>query len=398
MGGEKIPRTAQFFGRGRSLLVVSPWLIFLVAINLRAPITSVGPLLGQIGESFGLGESALGFLGAAPLLAFAIFSPLASRLAAKFGIERTILGALAIIVLGILVRSYTGLGGLLIGTVIIGLGIATGNVLVPAVVKRDYSGSVALATAIYTSCMTVTASVASGVAVPIANHIEWRGSLALWALPAMLVIILWLPRALRAQVPRAAASPEKPKLPLHKSRDAWMLTLFMGLQSTSFYIMVTWLPTIAVDGGASETQSGTYLLGYQLVGLFSGFVVPIFMKTPSSQVKVTVGVSVPIVICIAGILLFPQLILLWALIGGIGSGAALVVALSLISLRGQTPEETAQLSGMAQSLGYLMASGGPIAAGFLAEMTGTWSAPLIALAILCLLQVAIAVPAGRPSK
>lgn len=175
-----------------------------------------------------------------------------------------------------------------------------------------------------------------------------------------------------------------------------MVTLFMGLQSTSFYIMITGLPAITSSTGVNEVQAGMYLSVYQIAGLFSGLAVPYFMKNPDSQVGATVGVSIPIVICLAGMSLAPNLTLLRVAIGGIGSGAAFVVALSLISLRGRTPEETAQLSGMAQSVGYFLAAMGPIAAGDLAETTGSWSAPLISLIVLCLIQVAIAVPAGRP--
>lgn len=395
MREQKNPEIRGMATRSKLFAVAATCSVFLVAMMLRPPITSVGPLLGQIGDSFGLGESALGTLGAAPLLAFAIFSPLAPRLVTRFGIERTILAALAIIAVGIVVRSYTGLAGLIIGMTVVGLGVAIGNVLVPALVKRDFSQHTTVATAIYTSCMTVAASIASGIAVPVAGQLGWQNSLAVWALPTVIVMLLWVPRVRHAGRRQVGADKTRPRLQL-RSREAWLVTIFMGLQSTSFYIMITWLPTIAVESGASETQSGFYLFLFQVVGLVSGLAVPYFMRKPHSQVGATVGVSVPLIVCVAGVVICPELMPLWVVIGGVGSGAAFVVALSLISLRGSSPEETARLSGMAQSLGYLMAAIGPIAAGALAETTGAWTAPLIGLGVLCLLQLVVAVPAGRP--
>ena len=279
-----------------SISAVLPFLFFLVAVNLRPPITSVGPLLEQVGNAFSLGESALGFLGSAPLLAFAVFSPLAPRLGTFFGIERAVFGALMTVTLGILIRSYAGLPGLIAGTALIGFGVAVCNVLVPALVKQDFSDHVTLATAIYTSSMTVVASVASATAVPIAGWLDWRASLALWALPAALTSVLWLPR-IWYNTPRPTPSRGNgTTLPVHRSRDAWMVTLFMGLQSTSFYTMITWLPTIVTSTGASASNAGIYLSIYQFAGLLSGFAVPYLMEDPDNQVKTTVGASLPIVV------------------------------------------------------------------------------------------------------
>jgi CP family cyanate transporter-like MFS transporter len=169
----------------------------------------------------------------------------------------------------------------------------------------------------------------------------------------------------------------------------------MGLQSTAFYILITWLPTIETTAGISPAQAGAHLFVFQIVGIASGLAIPLLMRRPDSQVGAAISASVPILVGVLGWLLAPGLSVLWAVIAGLGSGASLVVALSLISLRGRTHHETTQLSGMAQSVGYLLAAAGPFVAGFLAQHTETWQSALILLIVLAVAQTAIAIPAGR---
>lgn len=374
-------------------------LIFLVPLNLRPALTSVGPLLPQIGEDLRVNEGMQGLLGALPLLAFALVSPLVQHPARRFGMERCLLAALVVLAAGVLIRSYTGSVGLWAGTMIVGCAIAVGNVLVPTIVKRDYAGHVSLATGVYSACITIAASVASAVAVPLANSAGWRGSLAFWAIPALVVAVLWIPRA-RAGGPKQTTSTTigHPIASVWRQRTAWLVTAFMGLQSTTFYVMVTWLPTIETSTGISPEQAGVHLFLYQIVGVAAGLAIPRLMRRPGSQTAATVTASVPMVIGVTGLLLAPALGAVWAVIAGLGTGASLVVALSLISLRGRSHHETTQLSGMAQSLGYLLAAIGPIVTGYLAEHTGTWRGSLALIGALALVQVIVAVSAGRDRR
>ncbi|MDT0158769.1 MFS transporter [Microbacterium sp. ARD32] len=176
------------------------------------------------------------------------------------------------------------------------------------------------------------------------------------------------------------------------------MTAFMGLQSTTFYVMVTWLPTIETSTGISPEQAGVHLFLYQIVGVAAGLAIPRLMRRPGSQTAATVTASVPMVIGVTGLLLAPALGAVWAVIAGLGTGASLVVALSLISLRGRSHHETTQLSGMAQSLGYLLAAIGLIVTGYLAEHTGTWRGSLALIGALALVQVIVAVSAGRDRR
>ena len=292
------------------------------------------------------------------------------------------------------VRSFTNDAGLWIGTVVLGSAIAVGNVLVPTVVKRDYRDHVSGATGVYSACITVSSSVASGLAVPLASGIGWRGALAIWAVPAMLVALLWVPRAKASVPPRPVTVTAEPVVSVWKQPTAWLVTAFMGLQSTTFYVMVTWLPTIEVTAGGSAEQAGFHLFLFQLVGVAGGLAIPQLMRRRDDQVVAAIIASVPMVIGIAGLLVLPGLSTWWAVIAGLGSGASLVVALTLISLRGRGQHETTQLSGMAQSLGYLLAAAGPVVAGFLAEFTGNWHASLIVIGLLAAGQVVVAVFVG----
>ncbi|MEV4274575.1 MFS transporter [Actinoplanes xinjiangensis] len=367
--------------------------VFLVALCLRPAITAVGPLLPQISADVGLGEAAQGLLGALPLLAFAFVSPQVHRLSGRFGMERAVLLALLVLAAGSVARSYTGTAGLWAGTAVIGCAIAVGNVLVPAIVKRDYAANVSRATGFYTAFITVAASTASAVAVPVADAVDWRLSLALWAIPTLVVAAVWAPRA--KPEPVADVSVPGAGAPVWRQPRAWLITAFMGLQSTCFYVLVTWLPTIEISHGVSERTAGLHLFLFQGMGIVGGLAVPLLLRDPATRALGAIAASLPVVVAMGGLLAAPGPVVLWAAIAGLGQGASLVAALTLISLGGRTASETTRLSGMAQSLGYLLAAAGPVAAGVLAERTGAWEATLVMIIGLGVLQTAAGAAAGR---
>jgi CP family cyanate transporter-like MFS transporter len=313
----------------------------------------------------------------------------------RIGPERAILAALLLLAVGCATRSYAGPAGLWVGTAAIGSGIAVGNVLLPAIARRDFAGSVPRATGFYSACMATAASTASGVAVPIAAVSDWRAALALWALPAVAVSVAWLPRAL----PRPVIEPEpdhgRARSPVGRRPTAWLVTAFMGLQSTCFYVLVTWLPTIERAAAVPAPVAGFHLFLFQVAGIAGGLSIPVLLRLGRDQRAGAVAASVPMLVATVGLLIAPSLVLVWALVAGLGQGASLVVALSLISLRGRSHLDTTRLSGMAQSLGYLLAATGPIAAGTLAERTGGWSASLALVAVLAAAQVVVGGLVGR---
>ncbi|MGJ3509842.1 CynX/NimT family MFS transporter [Enemella sp. A6] len=377
---------------------VTTALIFAVAFNLRPAMTAVGSVLPQLGADLQLSEGVQGTLGAVPLVALALISPLVHHPARRFGVERALMAALIGIVLGVLLRSYGGGLGLWAGTAVLGCAVAVGNVLVPTVLKRDYAGKVARATGIYSACMTIGAAIASVIAVPMSEVVGWRGALAFWAIPAALVALLWLPRT------RAAARPvEEPEpvsgrpVSVWRQPTAWLVTAFMGLQSTHFFVVATWLPTIGLAIGRTPQESGVLLFVFQLAALVGVFTAPRLVRG-TNVLPAALAASIPMLIGLVGLIALPQLALGWVLIAGAGSGASLVAGLTLISLRGRDQQETTQLSGMAQSIGYLLAAVGPIGAGFMAEWTGGWTASLGMLTAMATVQLIVAFAVGKDRR
>ena len=374
-------------------------LIFLITLNLRPAITAVGPLIGDIGAAAALNNSMLGLLGALPLIAFALISPLVHHPAGRWGMERTILISMFVLAAGLIVRSYTGFAGLWIGTAIIGCSIAVGNVLVPAIVKRDYANHISLATGIYSAVMSVGAGVAAGLAVPIADRKGLEFALAIWAAPVVLVAILWIARTRTIiAVAEDTIINEHIEASIWKNPTAWLVTAFFAVQSMMFYISITWLPTIEISNGLSARQAGLNLFIFQMVAIVSSLAVPRIMRRPENLLVAGLSSSAAWLIGFIGLLVLPQYGTPWVVIAGLGSGASLVVALALISFRGRNPHETTQLSGMAQSLGYLFAASGPIVCGVLSQQTGSWDSALILMITLGFLLTFVAIVAGKDRR
>jgi MFS transporter, CP family, cyanate transporter len=385
---QALSQKPEHAGGARELVAV-----LLVAACLRSAITAVGPLLGRIGLDTGLSDTALGLLSALPLLAFALVSPIVKRPAQRLGTERFIGLALLGIAIGVAVRSLPNVALLWVGTAVLGAGIALGNVLLPPVVRRDYAARAAMVVGSYSAVMGSMAAIASGIALPVAVALNgsWRWSLAIWLVPAFAASIIWLarrpapaPRAATPSVATAASAAAAPaageRRPVWRTAAAWRLTIYMGLQSTSFYVFVAWLPSILADHGISRTVGGWYLFGYQVIGILSGLTVPLVLRRLHRHFAAA-AVTVPMIIGTLGLALLPAAAPVWVALVGIGSGASLVMVLSLFSMDADDPAHAAALSGMAQSLGYLLAAAGPVAAGALRDATGSWTPALIGLVI-----------------
>ncbi len=366
--------------------------VFLVAACLRPAITAVGPLLDLIGTDTGLSNTLLGLLSSLPLLAFAAVSPLVQAPARRFGAERLIVWALAGLSFGIVVRSLPTLATLWLGTLVLGAAIAVGNVLLPAVVRRDHAVRAALVIGWYSAVLGTAAAIASGLALPIASAIGdgWRWALVVWAAPAAAAATIWWRRSRRAPRPQSPApgtvtDDPAPRPSVWRSAMAWRCTAYMGLQSTSFYVLVSWLPAIMTARHQSHAAAGWYLFAYQVVGIGAGLAAPLVLHRLDRDVTAALG-CLPMIAACVGLIVAPQLPAVWVTLAGISSGSALVIALSLFSLNADSPAHAAQLSGMGQSLGYLLAAGGPVAAGWLRDTTGSWSPALVGVAVLAALQ------------
>jgi MFS transporter, CP family, cyanate transporter len=362
--------------------------VLVAAVCMRPALTAVGPVLGLIGADTGLSNTMLGLLSALPLLAFAAVSPIVHGPVRRIGIERTVAWALAALAAGSAFRALPGRPELWIGTAVAGAGIAVCNVLIPVVIRRDHPARVPLMTALYSATMGTAAALASGVSQPL-SHLpgSWRLSLGIWAVPAAVAAVVWLLRRSRA-TPEPEPDLEDPT-PVWRSVGAWRLTAVMGLQSTTFYIMVAWLPSIATSHGASDALGGWYLFAYQAIGILAGLGLPAVLHRAGTP-RAGILVSAPLVVACLGIITLPAALPAWVLLAGISSGSALVYALTRISLAAHTSAHATRLSGMAQSIGYLVAASGPVVVGWLRDSTGSWTPALAFVAALATVQATAA--------
>jgi CP family cyanate transporter-like MFS transporter len=368
--------------------------ILLVTLNMRGAITCVGPLLRTIQAQFGLSGTAAGLLTSLPLFAFGLLSPYAAPLARRLGMEQAIFLSMLLLLAGIGIRYLDGSAFLYLGTACIGAGIAFNNVLLPGLLRRDFPGQLALVTALFTMVLVTCGGLGSGIAIPLADWDGWRLSLVSWALPAVLGVLVWAPQLRQHSRPQAATG-ARPRL--WNRGLAWQVSLFMACQSTAFYVMIGWFPSMMNDlSGISAARSGAILFIYQLFVLGSVMLTPLFMQRMRDQRLIGVVLSTLILAGFCGLLFDTPHALGWMIVMGLGAGGSLVLAITLFSLRVATVAQSVALSGMAQAIGYTMAAVTPIVVGLLHDLTGHWTVPLVLMISLAVVQVSMAFLAGRP--
>jgi MFS transporter, CP family, cyanate transporter len=350
--------------------------ILLIAANLRALIAAIGPALPMIAADTGLSPAAQGVLVALPVAAFAVFSPMTAAVAARHGTERTILFALLVLAAGAVLRSLPALGpaSLFVGTVAIGGAIAIGNVLLPVFTHRAFSARVSNVTGHYIAVQSVAAALASMSTVPLALWFgSWRLAIGLWGVFVVAALVTWRPRLVVVPPPAAReagmsrAAPERPSM--WRSGLAWQVATYFGLQSSAFYILMSWLPSVEQDIGVSAEAAGAHLAIFLLVGIAATPVVPVFLRG-QDQRAVAMSAPLGVIIAMAGLVLAPALVVLWAGLAGFALSAAMVTSLSLISLRAGRADLTGRLSSMVQGMAYTMVAAALLAAGVVRELAG----------------------------
>ncbi|BAJ32828.1 MULTISPECIES: MFS transporter [Kitasatospora] len=378
---------------GQALLV---WGLLVAAANLRASLTGVGPLLDRLKDDLGLSSGTLGLLNTLPLLAFAALSPMVPRLAVRWGSERLLGGALVVLTLGIAVRWLPSVVGLFAGTVLIGAGIAAGNVLLPSLIKRDFPTKVGMLTSAYATVMGGVAAIASGVAVPISDSAPggWSTALGCWVVLAVVAVLLWIPQMRTAPAAPPSAARGQHRLPWG-SGLAWAVTAFMGLQSFGFYVIVTWMPQVFQDSGVSAAEAGWLLFLFQVVAVGTSLAVPGALRWARDQRALATVCSAVLFLGYLGLVVAPDLALLWCVVLGLGGGACLVLALAFLGMRAQDAAGAGALSAMAQSVGYLLAAVGPVLFGLLHTDGAGWRGPLALMCVVAAAQIAVSLVAGR---
>lgn len=358
------------------------WLITaiaLVSLNLRPAVVAVGPLAYAIRAGTGLNAFGVGLLTTLPVVCFGAFAPAGPRLARRLGLERAVLAALVLLVCGIAIRLLSPTAALFLGSMITGIGIAIGNVLLPAVVKRRFATRTGRVMAVYAVALNGGAALAAGLTIPLRDtlHLDWRAALAVWGVLAVAGALLWLP----ACRPNGTVSRDDDETySVWRSSLAWAAAGFIGLQSLVFYALTAWVPTLLHDAGMSDARAGLMLSLLALFGVTGALTVPVLATRLEQQRALVVLVVSALLLGLVGLLIAPaRLALLWMIILGVGQGSGISLALTLFVLRSRTVAGATQLSAMAQTVGYLVAATGPLLAGVLHDATSGWTVPLLFL-------------------
>lgn len=372
--------------------------ILLFAANLRGPFTAVGPVLDVIQKAFGIGAGAAGALITLPLLTFCLVSPFAAGLARRLGLERALFLALVLIGGGILARSVGPIGLLYAGTAVLGAGIAIGNTLLPSLLKRDFPDQIAKLTAVYALTMGLASGVGSAIVVPLTQAFDWQVSLGAFIVLPLAGALLWLPQLRRRTDPAAETAEAGKGRAIWRSPLAWQITAFFGVNSFLYYAMVSSLPSVLVAAGFAPEAAGGLHGVMQLATAFPGLVLAPLVRRMKDQRGLAAGLALLALTAILGLFLAPKLAVVWAAVFGFANGGVFILALAFVGLRTTTAPQTARLSGMTQSLGYMLSAMGPLVVGTLHDKTGAWSASLITCCLLCLVLAGLGLSAGRNAQ
>jgi CP family cyanate transporter-like MFS transporter len=371
--------------------------LLLVALNLRLVVAAVPPVLGEIRHATGLSSAGGGLLTAVPVFCFGLAALAAPRLIRRFGMGPLLGLTMAAVICGCALRLVPSLFMLFVGTAVLGVGIAVGNVLVPGLIKRDFPAQRVLMTALFSVALAGGAAVAAGLTVPLehATGIDWRIAISLWGVFAVLAVILWTPH-LRRERTRKAVGNDEPVRGLWRDPVAWFVSGFMGLQSFGFYALLSWLPTILRSHGMSAAHAGWMLSFSSLFGMLGALTAPSlerWMRHPSLLLVICVALAASGYV---GLMTAPvSATYLWCALIGLGQGAPLALALGYIVGRAPDSNHAAHLSTMAQSVGYLIASAGPFAMGALHGVSNSWTLPLAMLLVVLVPMLLTGLAASR---
>lgn len=374
--------------------------IAALGFNMRAAITSLPPIFPELSARLHLPPAGLAVLAALPVLCFAVFSPLAAPLSRRFGEERVLLAALALLAAGLLMRGADPGALLYPGTVLAGAAIAFLNVLLPSLVKRRRPEQAGWLIGTYLLCLSGGAIAGSLVAVPV---LQASGSVpaavGLWALPAVAAALVWLPQwRFRTVPPGTARSGGSAPRPVKMSRHllAWQVMGFMGLQSLTYYAALSWLPVMFRDRGVSAVNAGVLLALMNGGNVATALLMPVFAHRARDQRWLVAGTVAISAAGLAGVWFAPLgSAVAWTLLLGLGQGASLGLAIYFTAARAADPVSAASLSGFAQGAGYLVATTGPLVIGFLHTATGGWTVPVTVVLVVFGAQFAAGWPAGR---
>ncbi|CAM5259766.1 CynX/NimT family MFS transporter [Streptomyces fimicarius] len=389
----------------------APWLLRLIAVglvlaalNLRPAITSLGALLEEVREGLHMSGSVAGVLTSVPPLCFAVFGVMAPRLARRFGAGTVVCAGMAAIAAGLIIRPYIGsTAGFLAASALALMGIAVSNILMPVIVKRWFPDRVGTMTGLYSMALALGTALAAAVTVPLTGALggSWQTGLALWAVLAAVAVLPWIvlvrdrTPAPGQPGPAVANAAEAPALKITRSRTAWGLACFFGLQATAAYITMGWMPQIFRDAGVSAGTAGVLLAVTMAMGVPLAFVIPRVASRLKQQGPIVVVLGLCGLIGYGGLYLAPAAgAWAWAVLLGVAN-CAFPLALTMIGMRARSGAGVVRLSAFAQSTGYLLSIPGPLLVGVLYQHSGGWGLPIALMAGLMIPQMVAGILAGR---
>jgi CP family cyanate transporter-like MFS transporter len=379
-------------GYARWYLVLA---LFLVGINLRPALSSVAPVLAAIRNGTGLSSAGAGLLTTLPVVCFGVFAPLAPRLANRFGPERVVLCSLLLLAAAIGARVLFDIPALFFGTLVAGASIGVIMVLLPGIVKRDFSRQAATMMGVYTMALCLGAALSAGLTVPLMQlGGSWRIALACWLLPALLAAAAWWPQARRTGDRTGEA--RRNVHGLWSDRLAWQVTAYMGAQSALAYCIFGWLPTILIDRGITPLAAGGVLslsISMQLITALGGPWLASFGR--DQRIAIAAMMLLSLVGFAGCVYADTATIWLWAILLGLGQGGSFSIGLMLIVLRAPNTAVAASLSGMAQGIGYTGAALGPLAFGLLHDASNDWHSAFILFTAVGIIALIFGLGAGR---
>ena len=375
--------------------------VLALGYNLRGAITSLPPVFPELQASLRLSGATISILAATPVICFGVVSGFAASLARRAGEERVLFGASIALVAGLLARGAAPGALLFPGTILCSGAIAVMNVLLSSLIKRRWPERAGFLIGLYITALSAGAIVASLVSVPLWQDTGGSVGLTLgWlAAPAALAVLLWLPQARPRPQARAtpAARARPARVAVYRHAITWHVTIFMGMQSLLYYATLSWLPTMLRDRGESAAAAGDLLALMGVGNLAVSMFIPMAAQRMRSQVALVVPTTLAVAGGLAGLLYLPLGgAVAWALILGAGQNAALALAIFFTAARAPHAAAAASLSSLAQAVGYLLASAGPLEVGLLHSATGSWTAPVMVLFALSGVMLVAGLLAARP--
>ena len=370
--------------------------VFFLSLLLRPPLAMIGPLLPGITADMNLSAAQVGLLTSVPVLCFGVGAFAGPRIQERFGLGKAFSGILVLLAVTIATRVWFGYEYLVVATVLMGLGIALSNVLFPALIRAEFPNSIVRMTAVYTTMLSGFSAIASGIAYPLAAALGgWQWALTILAVPTVLGLISWLITVRHVHADPAASIEPDTASSLWRNPLAWAIAGFFGLQSSNFYLLLNWLPSILIHEGMAPEAAGGILGLVSVIGIPVGMVITANLKCIKNLSLLVIAISAVTAIGLGLYLLGPAFVILASVLTGFGLSSSFPLSLALIGMKGSNQAITTSLSSLSQGMGYLFAAAVVFLAGLSFDLTQSWTPALLGAIFFALVQAGAGIYAVR---